>query len=199
MYLEYNLIFTTVKHLPVFCRSLYRNILRAFAHNVVCCCVLLRLVGSWMKFETGETSALTSANMSILSWSSKRGPTMASNNGCTANPTKLHWRTRTTCHVYIQVLLTRPSLNKTLFKGHHALIGGGRGASLDLNWQRPPPRDTLKLESAHCVKYPESPCLNQPTYQKYSSLKILAKILISDFQTPKILLSFLWFEIQSSP
>ena len=30
------------------------NMLRAFAHHVVCCCVLLRLVGScWMKFETG--------------------------------------------------------------------------------------------------------------------------------------------------
>ena len=34
------------------------NILRAFAHHVVCCCVLLRLVGScWMKFETGQTSS----------------------------------------------------------------------------------------------------------------------------------------------
>ena len=32
------------------------NMLRAFAHHVVCCCVLLRLVGScWMKFETGQT------------------------------------------------------------------------------------------------------------------------------------------------
>ena len=28
------------------------NMLRAFAHHVVCCCVLLRLVGScWMKFD----------------------------------------------------------------------------------------------------------------------------------------------------
>ena len=34
------------------------NMLRAFAHHVVCCCVLLRLVGScWMKFETGQTSS----------------------------------------------------------------------------------------------------------------------------------------------
>ena len=33
------------------------NMLRAFAHHVVCCCVLLRLVGSWwMKFETGQTN-----------------------------------------------------------------------------------------------------------------------------------------------
>ena len=34
------------------------NMLRAFAHQVVCCCVLLRLVGScWMKFESGQTSS----------------------------------------------------------------------------------------------------------------------------------------------
>ena len=34
------------------------NMLRAFAHHVVCCCVLLRLDGScWMKFETGQTSS----------------------------------------------------------------------------------------------------------------------------------------------
>ena len=51
--------------------------LRAFAHHVVCCWVLLRLVGScWMKFETGQTSEPTSANISIVSRSSKRGPTM---------------------------------------------------------------------------------------------------------------------------
>jgi len=32
------------------------DMLRAFAHHVVCCCVLLRLVGScWMKFDTGQT------------------------------------------------------------------------------------------------------------------------------------------------
>ena len=41
------------------------------------CCVLLRLVGSCrMKFETGQTSEPTSANISIVSRSSKRGPTM---------------------------------------------------------------------------------------------------------------------------
>ena len=41
------------------------------------CCVLLRLVGScWMKFETGQTSEPTSANISIVSRSSKCGPTM---------------------------------------------------------------------------------------------------------------------------
>ena len=51
--------------------------LRAFAHHVVCCWVLLRLVGScWMKFETGQTSEPTGANISIVSRSSKRGPTM---------------------------------------------------------------------------------------------------------------------------
>ena len=34
------------------------NMLRAFAHHVVCCCLLLRLLGScWMKFETGQTSS----------------------------------------------------------------------------------------------------------------------------------------------
>ena len=44
---------------------------------VACCCVLLRLVGScWTKFETGQTSEPTSANISIVSRSSKRGPTM---------------------------------------------------------------------------------------------------------------------------
>ena len=43
------------------------------------CCVLLQLVGScWMKFETGQTSAPTRANISIVSRSSKRGPTMLS-------------------------------------------------------------------------------------------------------------------------
>ena len=53
------------------------DMLRAFAHHVVCCCVLLRLVGScWMKFETGQTSEPTSANISIVSRSSTRGPTM---------------------------------------------------------------------------------------------------------------------------
>ena len=53
------------------------NMLRAFANHVVCWCVLLRLVGScWMKFETGQTSEPTSANISIVSRSSKRGPTM---------------------------------------------------------------------------------------------------------------------------
>ena len=53
------------------------NMLRAFAHHVVCCCVLLQLVGScWMKFETGQTSEPTSASISIVSRSSKRGPTM---------------------------------------------------------------------------------------------------------------------------
>ena len=32
--------------------------LRAFAHHVVCCCVLLRLVGScWMKFDQFQTSS----------------------------------------------------------------------------------------------------------------------------------------------
>ena len=32
--------------------------LRALAHHVECCCVLLRLVGScWVKFETGQTSS----------------------------------------------------------------------------------------------------------------------------------------------
>ena len=53
------------------------NLLQAFAHHVVCCCMLLRLVGScWMKFETGQTSEPTSANISIVSRSSKHGPTM---------------------------------------------------------------------------------------------------------------------------
>ena len=52
-----------------------------FAQHVasVCtpCCVLLSVVGSsWMKFETGQTSEPTSANISIVSRSSKRGPTM---------------------------------------------------------------------------------------------------------------------------
>ena len=38
---------------------------------------LLRLAGScWMKFETVQTSVPTRANISIVSRSSKRGPTM---------------------------------------------------------------------------------------------------------------------------
>ena len=74
------------------------NMLRAFAHHVVCCCVLLRLVGScWMKFETGQTSEPTSANISIVSRSSKRGPTM------------LRRRTRTTCHVSAQIHANKKS------------------------------------------------------------------------------------------
>ena len=41
------------------------------------CCVLLRVVWTcWMKFETGQTSEPTSANISIVSRSSKRDPTM---------------------------------------------------------------------------------------------------------------------------
>ena len=43
------------------------NMFRAFVHHVVCCCVLLRLVGScWMRFETGQTSEPASANISIF-------------------------------------------------------------------------------------------------------------------------------------
>ena len=58
---------------------------------VACCCVLLRLVGScWMKFETGQTSEPTSANISIVSRSSKRGPTML------RSFAQLRGRTRTT-------------------------------------------------------------------------------------------------------
>ena len=53
------------------------SLLRALAHHVVCCCVLLRLVGScWVKFKTGQTSEPRSANISIVSQSSKRSPTM---------------------------------------------------------------------------------------------------------------------------
>ena len=83
------------------------NMLRAFAHHVVCCCVLLRLVGScWMKFETGQTSEPTSANISIVSRSSKRGPTMLrsfAQHILKAHPTMLRRRTRTTCHVSTQI------------------------------------------------------------------------------------------------
>ena len=51
--------------------------LRVFAHHVVCCGVLLRLVGScWMKFETGQTSEPRRVNISIVLRSSQRGPTM---------------------------------------------------------------------------------------------------------------------------
>ena len=69
--------------------------LRAFAHHVVSCCVLLRLVATcWMKFETGQTSEPTSANISIVS---KRGSTM------------LRRRTRTTCHVSTQIHANKKS------------------------------------------------------------------------------------------
>ena len=44
-----------------------------------------------MKFETGQTSEPTSANISIVSRLSKRGPTM------------LRRRTRTTCQVSTQI------------------------------------------------------------------------------------------------
>ena len=48
-----------------------------------------------MKFETGQTSEPTSANISIVSRSSKRGPTCVAF-VCTAHPTMLRRRTRTT-------------------------------------------------------------------------------------------------------
>ena len=87
--------------------------LRAFAHHVVCCCVLLRLVGScWMKFETGQTSEPTSANISIVSRSSKRGPTMLrsfAQHILKAHPTMLRRRTRTTCHVSTQIHANKKS------------------------------------------------------------------------------------------
>ena len=42
------------------------NMLRAFAHHVVCCCVLLRLVGScWMKFDQFQTSSNKSQQHTI--------------------------------------------------------------------------------------------------------------------------------------
>ena len=47
--------------------------------NIVCkpSCVLLRVVATcWMKFKTGQTSEPSSPNISIVSWSAKRGPTM---------------------------------------------------------------------------------------------------------------------------
>ena len=72
------------------------NMLRALANHVVCCCVLLRLVGScWMKFETGQTSEPTSANIYIVSRSSKSGPTMLPSfaqhiQQCCAGPRALH-------------------------------------------------------------------------------------------------------------
>ena len=71
--------------------------------------MLLRLVGSCcMKFETGQTSELTSANISIVSWSSKRGPTMLRSfaqhiQQCCAR------RTRTTCHVSTQIHANKKS------------------------------------------------------------------------------------------
>ena len=67
-----------------FCRETqgpYKRSQHCWAQHVasVCtpCFVLLRLAGScWMKFETGQTSEPTSANISIVLRPSKRGPTM---------------------------------------------------------------------------------------------------------------------------
>ena len=65
--------------------------------------MLLRLVGScWMKFETGQTSEPTSANISIVSrlieaWSNNVAFV------CTAHPTMLGRRMRTTCHISTQI------------------------------------------------------------------------------------------------
>ena len=53
---SWNVLETVLSHLKARANA-GPNMLRAFAHHVVCCCVLLRLIGScWMKFETGETS-----------------------------------------------------------------------------------------------------------------------------------------------
>ena len=87
--------------------------LRAFAHHVVCCCVLLRLVGScWMKFETGQTSDKTKVCnkcqhfycfVVIEAWSNNVASV------CTAHPTMLRRRTRTTCHVSTQIHANKKS------------------------------------------------------------------------------------------
>ena len=72
--------------------------------------MLLRVVATcWKKFETGQTSEPTSANISIVSRSSKRGPTMLKAFVCTAHPTMLHRRTRTTCHVSTQIHVNKKS------------------------------------------------------------------------------------------
>ena len=73
------------------------------------CCVLLRLAGScWMKFETGQTSEPTRANISIVSRSSKRGPTMLRSfaqhiQQCCAGAGA------TTCHVSTQIHANKKS------------------------------------------------------------------------------------------
>ena len=85
------------------------NMLRAFAHHVMCCCVLLRLFGScWMKFETGQTSEPTKCQhfycfAVIEAWSNNVAFV------CTAHPTMLRRRTRTTCHVSLQIHANKKS------------------------------------------------------------------------------------------
>ena len=62
-----------------------------------------------MKFETGQTSEPTSANISIVLRSSKRGPTTLKAFVCTAHPTMLRRRTRNTCHVSTEIHANKKS------------------------------------------------------------------------------------------
>ena len=93
--------------------------LRAFAHHVVYCCVLLRLVGScWMKFETGQTSDPTSANM----FHGHRSVVQQCCVLCTAHPTMLRRRTRTTCHVSTQIHANKKSTWRRRWKTSQSLL-----------------------------------------------------------------------------
>ena len=66
------------------------NMLRAFAHHVVCCCVLLRLVATcWMKFETGQTSNKSQQHATTHNMVCKRSQHVGPNNVASCWPTML--------------------------------------------------------------------------------------------------------------
>ena len=72
--------------------------------------MLLRLVGScWMKFKTGQTSEPTSANIFMVSRSSKRGPTMLRSFAQHIQQSCAGARACTTSHVSTQIHANKKS------------------------------------------------------------------------------------------
>ena len=86
--------------------------LRAFAHHVVCCCVLLRVVATcwklldevwnWSNFRANKCQHFYCFAV-IEAWSNNVAFV------CTAHPTMLRRRTRTTCHVSTQIIANKKS------------------------------------------------------------------------------------------
>ena len=76
--------------------------LRAFAHHVVCCCVLLDEVWNWSNFRANKCQHFYCFAV-IEAWSNNVAFV------CTVHPTMLRRRTRTTCHVSTQIHANKKS------------------------------------------------------------------------------------------